>query len=171
MDYILLDCCPKGPMEISIFSGCCQSYWLLSTNWWYVPIAEDSAYVSLTEHGKVEMVPNYSLYSYWLEFVVLRGTPHATRGEGWPPTQLQTLWSTTVTCLWDVLTQQWYDMVGVTSHYLIRFKAHSMKWTPCLILVEWPRTWDWIDHGPHKKLDTIVLLKEHNKMIPNNILL
>lgn len=29
-------------------------------------------------------------------------------------------------------------VVGITSHYLLGFKAHSIKWIPQLVLHEWP---------------------------------
>lgn len=62
--------------------------------------------------------------------------------------------------------------VGITNHCLIGFKAQYMSWNPCLILPGWPRTWNNIGHGSRRKLNTIILLKEHsNKTIPNGILL
>lgn len=55
---------------------------------------------------------------------------------------------------------------------LVGFKAHSLRGKPCLTLLRWPWTWDWIGHEPWRILNITDLLKEHsNKTTPNNILL
>lgn len=77
---------------------------------------------------------------------------------------------------WPVCTICWYSsdikVVGVTIHYLKRFKTDSMGWNPWLTLLPWPRIWDEVGHGLRGNPNIVTLLKEHNNITtPNDILL
>lgn len=48
-----------------------------------------------------------------------------------------------VTCNTDLLARcTCTTVMGVTSHFLVGFKGHSMRWNPYPLLPKWPRTWD-----------------------------
>lgn len=52
--------------------------------------------------------------------------------------------------------------MGVTNHFLIGFEAHFMGWNSFLTQLKWPRTQNWMGHGPKGKPTTIALLKKHS---------
>lgn len=78
----------------------------------------------LTQHVEVEGTRAFPLLSD------VHGAERylATRGGRYAATQLQTLKSTTATCLLGRLVEQWHNVVGVTSHHLIVPKSYSMRW-------------------------------------------
>lgn len=42
-------------------------------------------------------------------------------------------------------------------------KALAKRWNPCLALLQWPKTWDWIGHGSRGNPSTVVRSKEHSE--------
>lgn len=51
------------------------------------------------------------------------------------------------------------ELLGVTNQDWIGFTSHSMRGIPCLILLVWPRTSDYIDQGNRENLNAAVPLK------------
>jgi hypothetical protein len=56
------------------------------------------------------------------------------------------------------------SVVGVANHSLLGFKAHSMKWNLCLILLWWPTDWRG-GHRPRENPDTVVSAKGQWKAV------
>lgn len=104
----------SGPMEIpkQPRPGCHHDYRLFYTNWQQGLIVEDNMY---TIHwtwrswgwSVHRTFTHYVLFS-WVQEDIL----HATKREMHTPTELQTLWSTMVSCLQDILAQWWHSACG-----------------------------------------------------------
>lgn len=88
-----------------------------------------------------------------------------------PINQAINLWSTIVDCLSDRLQHSGTSVRWVTNPYQIGFETCFTSWNLCLTLCRWPRTWDWIGHGPRRKPNMVLLKKSINKISPNGILL
>lgn len=77
----------------------------------------------------------------------------------------QTLQPTTSTCR-PAFRIHWFNcgtnVRGITKPFFFYFNAHSMSWNPFLILLKWPRTRDYVGHGPGRKHTNIILLKEYS---------
>ena len=138
MNYILLNHCSKGShrqlqtsQDISKAIGYlhnlmvrlyCWSYFMHLT--YIIKYGKTESQISLL----LTRIHRVGSYSFWL----LEEKTVST-------TQLQVLWSTTVTAYKIYCCSSSTDVMEVTNHFLIGFKAHSMRWGPHLTLLKWPR--------------------------------
>jgi hypothetical protein len=61
------------------------------------------------------------------------------------------------------------DIVGMVNYSVTRFKAHSMRWSPCLTLRGCLRTRGFIGYGLKRNVNTTLLQELSNKMTPNRV--
>lgn len=72
-------------------------------------------------------------------------------------TQLQKLWPTTEDSLSMYLCNSGTNVMGITNHLLMGFKALFVKWNPYHTLPKCPRTWDDVGHGSRGGLRTFII--------------
>ena len=93
----------------------------------------------------------------WLELLFILPSVHGTRRysahyqrrkivNNSATVLLSTWWTTCLICWWNSGT----NVVRITNHYLNRYKAYSMKQSPCLTLLRWSKTQDYRSHGPRE---------------------
>lgn len=130
-----------------------QGYWLLPTNGWQGPVAEANV-------GHHMSLNTEKLSWSWLAFMVLevwRVLPEETGNCRYLSATILEAYSDLLAWHTDAIVAH---MVWNQQPLYNGFKALSMWWNLYLMLLKWPRTWDWKFHGPQAK-------QEHsNKMTP-----
>jgi len=96
---------PMSPhCNAPVTSNYCLSYWLLHTTD-DGSIVEDNTYITSVHRTSRNLTKTFTC---WIVLLLLKCLLHSYWGKTETPTHLYTIWSTTLSCLQDILFQQWH---------------------------------------------------------------